>query len=323
MSGQIPRINFAGSFCPCSMTEKHFVIGKVRAKYEGNDHVFDVWDDGTVELPNGEITHVDESLVNSLMEQYNRAKNPVNDGATTAIPNVGKRESKSIETLKKTEKASEEVLKQVKIMNHNQRRNILLALVVAIVFIAVAGIIVFINFQQLKAFVTGQYNIAVVNTDIKKSDTIEDSEISFITISAEEYESLCGSHIVNDDGSVVQDKPVFFVDRTRDIVNKFATTDLAKGDILMLSSVSAQQTSEDMYVVETEDENGNRQTQTIDGAALESDATIEYYARVTTSSGETYEIPLSSILLRNKTVEDILNEQGVSILSESEMDGQS
>ena len=148
----------------------------------------------------------------------------------------------------------------------------------------------------------------VVNTDIQKGDTIEDSEISFITISAEEYESLCGSHIVNDDGSVVQDKPVFFVDRTRDIVNKFATTDLAKGDILMLSSVSAQQTSEDMYVVETEDENGNRQTQTIDGAALESDATIEYYARVTTSSGETYEIPLSSILLRNKTVEDILNE---------------
>lgn len=314
---------FAGSFCPGNMTEKHFIIGKVRAKYEGSNHVFDVWDDGTVELPNGEITHVDESLVNSLMEQYNRAKNPVNDGATTAIPNVGKRESRSIETLKKTEQASEEVLKQVKIMNHNQRRNIFLALVVAILFIAVAGIIVFVNFQQLKAFVTGQYNIAVVNADIPKGDTIEDSEISFITISAEEYESLCGSHIVNDDGSVVQDKPVFFVDRAHDIVNKFATKDLAKGDVLMLSSVSAQQTSEDMYVVETEDENGNRQTQTIDGAALESDAKIEYYARVTTSSGDTYEIPLSSILLRNKTVEDILNEQGVSILSESATDSQS
>lgn len=323
MSGQIPRIYFAGSFCPEDMTEKHFVIGKVRAKYEGSDQVFDVWDDGTVELPNGEITHVDDSLVNSLMEQYNRAKNPVNDGATSAIPNVGKRESKSIETLKKTEQASEEVLKQVKIMNHNQRRNIFLALVVAIVFIAVAGIIVFVNFQQLKAFVTGQYNIAVVNTDILKGDTIEDSEISFITISAEEYESLCGSHIVNDNGSIVQDKPVFFVDRAHDIVNKFATKDLTKGDVLMLSSVSAQQTSEDMYVVETEDENGNRQTQTIDGAALESDAKIEYYARVTTSSGDKYEIPLSSILLRNKTVEDILNEQGVSILSESATDSQS
>lgn len=323
MSGQIPRIYFAGSFCPEDMTEKHFVIGKVRAKYEGSDQVFDVWDDGTVELPNGEITHVDDSLVNSLMEQYNRAKNPVNDGATSAIPNVGKRESKSIETLKKTEQASEEVLKQVKIMNHNQHRNIFLALVVAIVFIAVAGIIVFVNFQQLKAFVTGQYNIAVVNTDILKGDTIEDSEISFITISAEEYESLCGSHIVNDNGSIVQDKPVFFVDRAHDIVNKFATKDLTKGDVLMLSSVSAQQTSEDMYVVETEDENGNRQTQTIDGAALESDAKIEYYARVTTSSGDKYEIPLSSILLRNKTVEDILNEQGVSILSESATDSQS
>lgn len=309
---------FAGLFRSIIMTEEHYIIGKVKAKYEGEDIILDVWDDGSVKLPSGEVTHIDASLVNSLMEQYNRAKNPVNDGATTAVPNVGKRESKSIKTMETTEKASREVLKQVKIMNHNQRRNSILALVVVIVFLAVAACIVFVNYQQLRAFVTGEYNIAVVNTDIPKGDTIDDSEISFVTISVEEYQSLCGSHIVEEDGSVVQDKPIFFVDRTRDIVNKFATKDLKKGDYLMLSSVSAQKASEDVYVVETEDENGNRQQQTIDGAAFESDTKIEYFVRITPSTGEAYEIPLSSILLRDKTVEDILNEQGMSILTDSQ-----
>ena len=307
---------------PPIMNDERYVVGQVKAKYNGEDQLFDVLDDGTVILPNGETTKIDDSILQTLKAQYNRAKNPVNEGATAFVPNVGKRETKAYETLKKTEetakqtqKTNDAILHQVKIMNHNQRRNIILALVVVFVFLTVAALIVLSNFQQLKAFVTGEYNIAVVNTEISKGDTIEDAEISFVTISEEEYESLCGSHIVGDDGSIIQDKPVFFVDRAREIVNKFATDDIQAGDIVMLSSVSAQQSSEDMYVVETEDSEGNRQTQTIDGAALESDTRIEYFARVTTSSGDVYEVPLSSILLRNKTVEDILNEQGASILA--------
>ena len=92
------------------------------------------------------------------------------------------------------------------------------------------------------------------------------------------------------------------------------TAGMKAGDIVMTSSVSAQKASQDMYVVETEDKDGNRQKQTIDGALLAGDTTIQYIARVTTSSGESYDVVLSSIKLRDKTIEDVLNEQGASIL---------
>ena len=140
--------------------------------------------------------------------------------------------------------------------------------------------------------------------DIPSGDTIEDSELSYKTLSVNEYESLCGSHFVDGDGKMQQDTPVFFVDRTGSIVNKFATSDMKAGDIVMTSSGSSQKASQD----------GNRQKQTIDGALLAGNTTIQYIARVTTSSGESYDVVLSSIKLRDKTIEDVLNEQGASIL---------
>ena len=158
--------------------------------------------------------------------------------------------------------------------------------IVAVVAIAI-GFFVYTNWVQISGQLTGEYKVAVVNVDIPSGDTIEDSELSYKTLSVNEYESLCGSHFVDGDGKMQQDTPVFFVDRTGSIVNKFATSDM---------------------------KDGNRQKQTIDGALLAGDTTIQYIARVTTSSGESCDVVLSSIKLRDKTIEDVLNEQGASIL---------
>lgn len=306
----------------------HDVIGQVRAMYEGKERVFDVYDDGTVILPNGEQMTLDDSVVETLRAEYNNAKSANNNGAKGLNVNVGHRETKAYEvltktsdtldeanqTLKDTKHASKEILEQAQIIKNNNKRNIGIAMfIVAVVAIAI-GFFVYTNWVQISGQLTGEYKVAVVNVDIPSGDTIEDSELSYKTLSVNEYESLCGSHFVDGDGKMQQDTPVFFVDRTGSIVNKFATSDMKAGDIVMTSSVSAQKASQDMYVVETEDKDGNRQKQTIDGALLAGDTTIQYIARVTTSSGESYDVVLSSIKLRDKTIEDVLNERGASIL---------
>ena len=282
--------------------------------YEGKARVFDVYDDGTVILPNGEQMTLDDSVVETLRAEYNNAKSANNNGAKGLNVNVGHRETKAYEvltktsdtldeanqTLKDTKHASKEILEQAQIIKNNNKRNIGIAMfIVAVVAIAI-GFFVYTNWVQISGQLTGEYKVAVVNVDIPSGDTIEDSELSYKTLSVNEYESLCGSHFVDGDGKMQQDTPVFFVDRT--------------GSIVMTSSVSAQKASQDMYVVETEDKDGNRQKQTIDGALLAGDTTIQYIARVTTSSGESYDVVLSSIKLRDKTIEDVLNEQGASIL---------
>ena len=272
---------------------EHYVIGQVRAMYEGKERVFDVYDDGTVILPNGEQMTLDDSVVETLRAEYNNAKSANNNGAKGLNVNVGHRETKAYEvltktsdtldeanqTLKDTKHASKEILEQAQIIKNNNKRNIGIAMfIVAVVAIAI-GFFVYTNWVQISGQLTGEYKVAVVNVDIPSGDTIEDSELSYKTLSVNEYESLCGSHFVDGDGKMQQDTPVFFVDRTGSIVNKFATSDMKAGDIVMTSSVSAQKASQDMYVVETEDKDGNRQKQTIDGALLAGDTTIQYIAR--------------------------------------------
>ena len=307
---------------------EHYVIGQVRAMYEGKERVFDVYDDGTVILPNGEQMTLDDSVVETLRAEYNNAKSANNNGAKGLNVNVGHRETKAYEvltktsdtldeanqTLKDTKHASKEILEQAQIIKNNNRRNIGIAMFIVAVVAITIGFFVYTNWVQISGQLTGEYKVAVVNVDIHSVDTIEDSELSYKTLSVNEYESLCGSHFVDGDGKMQQDTPVFFVDRTGSIVNKFATSDMKAGDIVMTSSVSAQKASQDMYVVETEDKDGNRQKQTIDGALLAGDTTIQYIALVTTSSGESCDVVLSSIKLRDKTIEDVLNEQGASIL---------
>lgn len=311
-------------------TGERYVIGQVKATFDGEETVLDVYDDGTVILPNGERTSIDESVVTTLRAEYNNAKNAANNGAKGLNINVGRRESHAYDTLVKTDstlKSTDKTLKKTEKaladINHNTKRNGKLALMIAIFAIIVLALIVFMNFSQLVQLsgqITGEYKVAVANVDIASGETISDSQLSYITVSTEEYNSLCGNHFVDANGKMVQDTPIFFIDRGGDIVNKFAAENISAGDIIMTSSVSAQKASQDMYVVETEDQNGNRQTQNIPGSVLSGDTTIEYFARIKTSSGEAYEVPLSSIKLRDKTIEDVLNEQGASILTQ---DGES
>ena len=80
MSGAfLPRLKSRVS-CAEFMNDERYVVGQVKAKYNGEDQLFDVLDDGTVILPNGETTKIDDSILQTLKAQYNRAKNPVNEG---------------------------------------------------------------------------------------------------------------------------------------------------------------------------------------------------------------------------------------------------
>lgn len=307
-------------------TNERYIIGQVKATFDDKETILNVYDDGTVILPNGERTSIDESVVTTLRTEYNNAKNDGNNGAKNLNINVGRRESQAYDTLvktdstlKKTDKTLKKTEKALNDINHNTKRNGKIALLIAAFAVIVLALVVFLNFSQLiqlSGQITGEYKVAVANVDIPSGEAISDSQLSYITISTEEYSSLCGNHFVDASGKMVQDSPIFFIDRSGDIVNKFAAEDISAGDIIMTSSVSAQKTSQDMYVVETEDQNGNRQTQNISGSVLSGDTTIEYFARITTSGGEIYEVPLSSIKLRDKTIEDVLNEQGASILTQ-------
>ena len=56
MSGAfLPRLKSRVS-CAEFMNDERYVVGQVKAKYNGEDQLFDVLDDGTVILPNGETT---------------------------------------------------------------------------------------------------------------------------------------------------------------------------------------------------------------------------------------------------------------------------
>ncbi len=145
--------------------------------YEGKERVFDVYDDGTVILPNGEQMTLDDSVVETLRAEYNNAKSANNNGAKGLNVNVGHRDQslrsaykdkrytdEANQTLKDTKHASKEILEQAQIIK--TITSVISVSQCSLLPLSPSLLASTANWVQISGQLTGEYKVAVVNVDI-------------------------------------------------------------------------------------------------------------------------------------------------------------
>lgn len=294
------------------------VVGLVEVEYNGITKTCEVHRDGSFDAGDGTASYVDEATLAELTnsksaadraEAMHETLEKKRREAPPFIPGMIPAREKTPEEKEEEEARKKESARRRKILN-------IVVLIIVVAAIAATSLVAYAYWPQISSEVTGEYNVCVVNRDITAGEVLTDADIGFVTISAEEYGSLCANHFLDGDGTLVQDAPIFFVNRARDAVSKYTTTDLSAGGVLLLSAITGQQKTEDKYLVQTVDSNGTPQTTTVDGSAFDGDTTIQYVAIVTTSDGKKYEVVLSTLQLRDKTLADILNADGTSLMQD-------
>ena len=260
-------------------------LGKVRVKYKGEPTDCSVYDDGTIVLPDGTKKKLNKQQFDDIVHQI--------DESQKSLP--AQREPE-LDTRQVSPFPQYDLTAEQK-MIRKRRIKIMLGIIFGL---ALIGVIVFLLWQykpELLGFAPNSYKVAVANVDIAAGDTIDSSEISYIELSREEYAAQCPD--------------THMADANNHIAGKFAAEDIAQGTIIKESMVTTQKFAGQIDV------NGETQNVEMTQSQLGGETNITIIARVEQEDGTTQDVVLSTMKLQGRSLVDLLNGVGESILDDT------
>lgn len=285
-------------------------LGRVTVRYNGKPVECDLYDDGTIVMPDGQKKKLSKEKFDQIVRDMQLESAPDNVsnqmGRTTGFLDV-----KQVNPFEKYDLTAE------KKMARKRRAKILAGIFAGVVLVVVAVFLVYTYAPQFLGFAPNSYRVVVANVNLSAGDTIESNEISYIELSRDEYTAQCVSQYMSENGSMKTDAPIFYVNANNQVVGRFASEDISAGSIITASMVTTQK-----YDVQVE-VNGQSQNQSLTESQLGGETNITIVAKITQADGSVQEIPLSSMKLQGRSLVDLLNGNGDSVLNEIDQSEQS
>lgn len=205
-----------------------------------------------------------------------------------------------------------------------ERRGIpIKVVVISLIVILLAGVGFFVlNTVDFTSFGTGRqtYMVTVLTSSLDAGEPITENHLGAKEISQEEYKKLTEATYIDTDPTTgetrtVTPRPVLYDDRGL-LTGLFLVKNLQPGTVLTDKMVTNQKVIADQYYVDVEVEPGQTQQIPVTANETKGQTEVEIVALIRTESGEVIEIPLSTLILEEKTLLDILNGNGDSILGQ-------
>lgn len=286
-------------------------IGTVKLRQNGQPITGDLYDNGTIVLPDGQKRQLDkkqfEELKKTMQATQEIAKRVPPRNESPYGPGL---DVSDVDTFAKYDMSAEQKMKRRRIIK------IFFAIFFAIVLVGVIFYLLSQYKPELIGLVPNSYKVAVANTDIVAGDTIEENEVAYIELSREEYTAQCVDTYMAENGAMKTDKPIFFVNAGNHIVGKFAAEDIAQGTIIKESMVTSQKFTGEVNV------NGETQNVELTPSQLGGETNVTIIARIQQQDGTTQDVVLSSMKLQGRTLVDLVNGVGESILDSVQEEGQ-
>lgn len=276
------------------MTKK---LGRAKVRYRGKPVECDLYDDGTIVMPDGQEKKLNE-------EQFEQIKKELQTESRDDLPATNGLNIQQVSPFEKYDLTAEKKLAR------KRRAKIITGIIVGIMLVCVALFLVYRYAPQILGFAPNSYRVVVANTNLAAGDTIEGNEISYIELSRDEYTAQCIQQYMTENGSMKTDAPVFYVNANNQVVGRFAAEDISAGSIITESMVTTQK-----YDVQVE-VNGQNQNQSMTESQIGGETNITIVAKITQSDGSVQEIPLSSMKLQGRSLVDLLNGNGDSVLEQ-------
>lgn len=282
-------------------------LGRVTVRYRGKPVECDLYDDGTIVMPDGQKKKLNKEKFDEILKDLHP------DSQATSLSKVqgGQNPANDYLDVQQVNPFQEYDLTAEKQMIRKRRVKIIVGVITGILLVAVAVGLIYRYAPQILGFAPNSYKVVVANVDLAAGDTIESNEISYIELSRDEYTAQCVSQYMAENGSMKTDAPIFFVNANNQVVGRFAAEDISAGSIITASMVTTQKFNVQVEV------NGQDQEQSLTESQLGGETNITIVARITQSDGTVQEVPLSSMKLQGKSLVDLLNGNGESILNQA------
>lgn len=159
------------------------------------------------------------------------------------------------------------------------------------------------------------FQVITVSKDIQKGDVFSEDDLIETSILKSEYTT--NKYYIDADGNQKEDKIMLFANKEA-LIGKYASCDIKQGEYVYTSSYSS--IINDGQTVQLQLEDGT--TVKIQANQIESgDSTVHLYAIISSSNDDDQvvntAVDLGEIKFEGKALTDILNQQGVSIISQN------
>ena len=160
---------------------------------------------------------------------------------------------------------------------------------------------------------TDEISIVRSVIDISQGEVITEEMLTAYKISAEEYEQMNNAVYVGADGSTANGSLVLS-DNMDNVVGKFATRNISKGTYITTQDYSTQKIIAEKTFIEVEID-GQTVSVPVDSDYLTGDTRVKIVALITSeTNNETIAVALSELILEDRTLQDIFDSAGQSIL---------
>ncbi len=151
--------------------------------------------------------------------------------------------------------------------------------------------------------------------DISQGDVFTEEMIVSYKISDEEFNQMNAATYISTDGTTTNSS-LLTEDKSEDILGKFATRNIPEGTYLTHQDYSSQKVIAEKTFIEVEVD-GQTVSVPVDGSALTGNTRVKIVALVTTDNQEeTIAIALSEFILEDRSLTDIFDSAGQSILEQ-------
>lgn len=160
-----------------------------------------------------------------------------------------------------------------------------------------------------------QYRVVQLASDIPAGSVIQESDLTEIYITADEYRDMCDSMTIRADGTSSRDKPLLWDNRIN-AVGKFAMESMRTGSFLKTGSYSDIREEETVITIDTD---GKKVSVPLHVTAAGT-SDIRFFAIVTTvtAAGESSSVavPLGTFSLEGRSLQDVISAEGNSVLEQ-------
>jgi hypothetical protein len=158
--------------------------------------------------------------------------------------------------------------------------------------------------------------------DVSAGQVITKDDVESVYVTSEQYDEMSGSNVIKADGETMTDSLVLY-DNISDVIGKYATDNLSSGDYLMLSDYSDIAEGESVITMNVD---GTETTIPIN-VTTAGKSSINLYAIVTTTAEDgtkkTLALNMGTFSLEGRTLEDVLNSDGKSVIGDLLKDAES
>lgn len=157
--------------------------------------------------------------------------------------------------------------------------------------------------------------IVKVTQDISQGDIFTGDMITDFKISEDEFDQMNAATYISADGKTTN-STLITAEKREDIIGKFATRNIPKGTYLTLQDYSSQKVIAEKTFVEVEVD-GQTISVPVDATSLTGNTRVKIVALITTDNqDDTIAIALSEFILEDRTLSDIFDSAGQSILAQ-------